>query len=154
MIKEKSYSAYILPVRKQDGLAHVALLDYGGGNYGPIGGRLDENEDFLTALRRELTEELGKKSLKLLNNIMEIPISYSFRHDSIERAEKRGAFMEEHHFFISYVTKDIDLKFCENRAEKISVIWLNINALTNPNIIKFDDEREFFASNLIPKIKI
>jgi len=47
MIKDISYSAYILPVR--DG--QVALLKYGENGYGPIGGRLDDGEDFLTALR-------------------------------------------------------------------------------------------------------
>ena len=57
MIKELSYSAYILPVRN----GQVALLKYGENGYGPIGGRLDDGEDFLTALRRELTEELGRK---------------------------------------------------------------------------------------------
>jgi len=153
MIKEKSYSSYILPVRKQNGIMQVALLDYGGGNYGPIGGRLDEDEDFLTALRRELIEELGEKSLTILDNIIKISTPYSFRHTNIERAEKRGAFMEEHYFFIGYITKDIDLEFCENRPEKISVVWLNINDLTNPDIIKFDDEREYFATYVIPEIK-
>lgn len=51
MIKELSYSAYILPVR--DG--QVALLKYGENGYGPIGGRLDDGEYFLTALKHELT---------------------------------------------------------------------------------------------------
>ena len=59
MIKDISYSAYILPVR--DG--QVALLKYGENGYGPIGGRLDDGEDFLTALRRELAEELGESVL-------------------------------------------------------------------------------------------
>ena len=148
MIKDKSCSAYIIPVRNN----MVAMLDYGNHNYGPIGGRLDDGEGFYDALRRELTEELGIESLKILNSITEIPTPYSFRHDNIARAEKRGAWAEEHHFFIAHVTDEIDLKFIENRVENISVVWLPIKDLLNPNVIIFDDMREFFAKYVINAI--
>ena len=82
MIKDKSYSAYIIPVRIQDGKAQVALLNYGENNYGPIGGRLDNDEDFETALKRELTEELGENALCILDLITEVPTPYSFRHST------------------------------------------------------------------------
>lgn len=114
MIKDKSYSAYILPIRN----GKVALLRYGEDGYGPIGGRLDDDENFKTTLRRELTEELGKQSLYLLDLITEIPVPYSFEHTTQERAEKRGAWAEEHHYFISHETENIDLTFCEKRNEK------------------------------------
>lgn len=42
MIKDISYSAYIIPVRA----GRVAVLKYGENGYGPIGGRLDAGEDF------------------------------------------------------------------------------------------------------------
>ncbi len=148
MIKEKSYSAYILPVSNNK----VALLRYGEDGYGPIGGRVDDGEDFKTALRRELTEELGEQSLKMLGLMTEVPIPYSFKHMSPERAEKRGALAEEHHFFITHETNDLDLQFCERRDENISVVWLNISDLTSPEIIKIDSMREFFAKHILPNI--
>lgn len=152
MIKDKSYSAYIIPVRIQNGKFQIAMLNYGSGNYGPIGGRLDDREDFTKALRRELAEELGQKSLTMLDLITEIPTPYSFKHTSQERAEKRGAWSEEHHYFLTHETNNLTLEFCEKRDEKISVIWLDSNDLVNPNIIKFDDMREFFAKHILPNI--
>ena len=148
MIKDKSYSAYILPIRNEK----VALLRYGEDGYGPIGGRLDSGEDFKTALRRELTEELGEQSLNLLDLVTEIPVAYSFRHTNPDRAEKRGAWSEEHHYFISHETGNLDLTFCEERDENISVVWLDIANLTDPQIIQIADMREFFAKHVIPNM--
>ena len=68
MIKEMSFSAYIIPVR--DG--RIAMLRYGENGYGFIGGRLDDGEDFKTALRRELTEELGIDATALMDDLIEI----------------------------------------------------------------------------------
>lgn len=150
MIKDISYSAYILPVR--DG--QVALLKYGENGYGPIGGRLDDGEDFKTALRRELTEELGESTSALADSVVEIPVPYAFRHPTPERAQKRGAWAEEHHFFIVHVPDDMELNFCENRPEEISVAWVDHNNLLNPKITPFDDMREFYATHLLPALSI
>ena len=148
MIKNKSYSAYILPIHNDK----VALLRYGKDGYGPIGGRLDDGEKFKDALRRELTEELGEPSLKMLNLITEIPAAYSFKHTDPQRAEKRGAWSEEHHYFISHETENLDLKFCEKRNENISVVWLDFTNLTDPQIIQIDDMRDFFAKHIISNL--
>lgn len=150
MIKELSYSAYILPVR--DG--QVALLKYGENGYGPIGGRLDDGEDFKTALRRELTEELGESASALADSAIEIPEPYTFRHPTPERAQKRGAWAEEHHFFIVHVPDDMELNFCENRPEEISVAWVDHNDLLNPKITPFDDMCDFYAMHLLPALSI
>lgn len=149
MIKDKSYSAYILPIRN----GKVALLRYGEDGYGPIGGRLDDGEDFKTALRRELTEELGEQSLKMLDLITEIPVAYSFKHTDPQRAEKRGAWSEEHHYFISHETENIDLTFCEKRNENISVVWLDIASLTDPQIIQIATMRDFFAKHVVSNLE-
>ncbi len=149
MIKDKSFSAYVLPVRDKQ----VALLRYGKNGYGPIGGRLDDGENFKGTLHRELTEELGKQSLKMLDLITEIPVAYSFKHPDPERAEKRGAWSEEHHYFISHETENLDLTFCEKRNENISVVWLDITGLTDPQIIQFADMRDFFAKHVIPNLE-
>ena len=148
MIKELSYSAYILPVRN----GHVAMLKYGENGYGPIGGRLDGGEDFKVALRRELTEELGGSASALVDNVVEIPVPYAFRHPTPERAQRRGAYAEEHHFFIVHVPEDIDLTFCETRPENISVVWMSADDLLKPQIIPFDDMREFYASHILPNL--
>ncbi len=149
MIKDISYSAYILPVR--DG--QVALLKYGENGYGPIGGRLDDGEDFLTALRRELNEELGDGATTLADNAVEIPVPYAFRHPTPERSQKRGAWAEEHRFYIVHVPDDVELNFCENRPEEILVAWVAPDDLLNPQITPFDDMREFYATNILPNLE-
>ena len=149
MLKDKSYSAYILPICNDK----VALLRYGEDGYGPIGGRLDSGENFKTALRRELSEELGEQYLHLLDLVTEIPVAYSFRHTDQKRAEKRGVWSEEHHYFISHETENIDLTFCEKRNENISVVWLDIANLTDPQIIQIADMRDFFAKYIIPNLE-
>ena len=149
MLKDKSFSAYVLPIRN----GKVALLRYGKNGYGPIGGRLDDDEKFKDALRRELTEELGEQSLKMLDLITEIPVAYSFKHTDPQRAEKRGAWSEEHHYFISYEIENLDLKFYEQRNENISVVWLNIASLIDPKIIQITDMRDFFAKHIISNLE-
>ena len=148
MIKELSYSAYVLPVR--DG--RVALLKYGETGYGPIGGRLDDGEDFKTALRRELTEELGADASALVDNVVEIPVPYAFRHPTPERAQKRRAYAEEHHFFLVHIPEDMELNFCEDRPEDISVVWISADELLTPEITPFDDMRDFYRSHILPNL--
>ncbi len=148
MIKDISYSAYVLPAR--DG--QVALLKYGENGYGFIGGRLDDSEDFKTALRRELTEELGETASVLADNAVEIPVPYAFRHPNLERAQKRGAWAEEHHFFIAHVPDDMGLDFCEERTEEIKVVWMSPDDLLRPEINPFDDMREFCMAHILPNL--
>ncbi len=148
MIKDVSYSAYVLPVC--DG--KIALLKYGENGYGPIGGRLDDGEDFKNALRRELTEELGESASALADSAIEIPVPYAFRHPTPERAQKRGAWAEEHRFYIVHIPDDMELNFCENRDEEISVVWMSADGLLNPQITPFDDMREFYATHLLPNL--
>ena len=132
MIKDKSFSAYILPVRS-DG--RVALLQYGDSGFGTIGGRLDEGEDFITALKRELTEELGSTTAELADVAVAVPVSYSFKHPNIVRAEKRGAWNEEHHFFIA-------------------VVWIEPKELLNPTITPFEDMRQYYEQYIIPLLQL
>lgn len=148
MIKEISYSAYVLPIRN----GRVALLKYGENGYGPIGGRLDDCEDFKKALERELTEELGRDAFALVDIAFEIPVHYAFKHATPERAERRGAWAEEHKFYIVHVPDDMDLNFCENRPEEISVVWVSPDDLLKPEITPFEDMREFYASHILPNL--
>ena len=149
MIKELSFSSYIFPVRG----GRMAILKYGENGYGPIGGRVDDGEDFVAALRRELTEELGPEAAKLADAAVTMPVPYCFRHTNPERAQKRGARAEEHHFFIAQVPADTELKFCEDRPEQISVVWLTPEELLNPSVTPFADMREFYEKHLFPAIR-
>lgn len=69
------------------------------------------------------------------------------------RAEKRGAWSEEHHYFISHETENIALTFCEKRNENISVVWFDIKDLTNPQIIQIADMRDFFVKHVVPNLE-
>lgn len=150
MIKDKSFSAYVLPVRS-DG--RVALLKYDENAFGAIGGRSDAGEDFITALRRELTEELGSTAAGLADVAVAVPVPYSFNHPNIARAEKRGAWKEEHHFFIAKMPGNMDLAFCESRPEKISVVWIEPKELLNPEITPFEDMRQYYKQYIIPLLQ-
>ena len=88
----------------------------------------------------------------LADQVVEIPVPYAFRHPTPERAQKRGAWGEEHHFFIVRVPDDMELNFCENRSEEISVAWVAPDDLLNPQITPFDDMREFYATHLLPNL--
>lgn len=148
MIKDLSFSAYIIPFRN----GQIAILRYGENGYGPIGGRVDDGEDFITALRRELTEELGANAARLADVAVALPVPYCFTHSSPERTEKRGARAEEHHFFIAPVPDDMELKFCEDRPEQISVVWLTPSQILNPSVTPFPDMREYYETNILPTL--
>lgn len=150
MIKDKSFSAYILPVRS-DG--RVALLQYGENGFGTIGGRLDDGEDFITALKRELIEELGGITADLADVAVAVSVPYSFKHPNIARAEKRGAWNEEHHFFVAKMPNNTDLTFRENRPEKISVVWIEPKELLNPTVTPFEDMRQYYEQYIIPLLQ-
>ena len=149
MIKELSFSSYVFPVHN----GRVAILKYGENGYGPIGGRLDDGEDFIAALRRELDEELGVAAAALVDDAVEIPVPYAFRHATMARAQKRGAWGEEHHFFIAQVPDGMELAFCEDRPDSISVVWITPAELLNPAITPFEDMVEYYKKHIIPVIQ-
>ncbi len=151
MIKDISLAAYIIPVKIGDNGAQIALLKYAKCSYGPIGGRIDDGEDAIIALRREIAEELGEDAAVMMDNVVLAAKSYDFD-VAPERIEKRGAFKESHSFYVTKVTDDMDLVFCEDRPGDIQVEWLPLAALTDENVIGFADMREYFELNVVPMI--
>lgn len=154
MIKEVSYAAYIIPVRFHNGKKQIALISYAPGAYGTIGGRFDDGEtNAVDALRRELSEELGAKSVFMADGAIEIKEPYKFK-VAEHRIEKRGAYNEAHLFFVSKVPDSTELNFVEEREETtIKVEWLDSEALVDENVIGFPDQREYFEKNVMPIIR-
>ena len=133
MIKDISYAAYIIPFRERGNKKEFAILKYEGG-YGDIGGRFDNNEtDARTALRREITEELGLEASFLADEAIEIP-THEISEVSKERIQIRGAYREDHTFFIVKVPDNLNLTFCEKREEKIILEWLPLSAMLDINV--------------------
>ena len=150
MIKEISYAAYIIPVRIIDGKKQIALLEYAPGAYGPIGGRFDEGEtNAIVALRREIIEELGQDAIFMVDSAKKISVSYKFK-VAEHKIEKRGAYNEEHFFFVAKIPSDTLFEFCEQREENIKLVWLDSESLIDSNIIQFQDQREYFKAYLMP----
>ena len=152
-MKEVSYAAYIIPVRIINNKKQIAILEYAPGAYGTIGGRFDDNEtNAKVALKRELREELGKKSEFMVDLAQEISEPYRFK-VAEHKIEKRGAYNEEHIFFVVKVLSDTILEFCEVREENIKVVWLDSEALVDENVIGFPDQREYFEKNVMPIVR-
>lgn len=147
MLCDKSFSAYIIPIRSDGRVAH---LKYGEKAYGLIGGRVAPGEKLADALRRELGQELGPHAVQLADMAWAVPVPYSFRHTSRARAEQRGALAEEHHIFIAHVPDDMDLNFCETRpGENISIEW----ATPDEFVQMYPVSRDFFETHIIPNLK-
>ena len=152
MIKDISYAAYIIPFRERGNKKEFAILRYEGG-YGDIGGRFDNNEtDARTALRREITEELGLEASFLADEAIEIP-THEISEVSKERIQIRGAYREDHTFFIVKVPDNLNLTFCEKREEKIILEWLPLSAMLDINVTYRKEKIEFCRNYIIPFIE-
>ena len=78
---------------------------------------------------------------------------HGISHREFARAEKRGAWNEEHHFFIAKMPNNTDLTFRENRPEKIPVVWIEPKELLNPTVTPFEDMRQYYEQYIIPLLQ-
>lgn len=150
-IREWKYAAYILPVRKIDGRAQVAMAVYKSGWHGLIGGRLDADETPRQAMRREVCEELGDSALYITDGAIEVPNTHKIR---VRDVLFRRAKNEEHTYFVSYVRPNTELVFCEKDNDGVDIKWIDLERLGDKDTISIDDMREYFVSTIIPFIKL
>jgi 8-oxo-dGTP pyrophosphatase MutT (NUDIX family) len=148
MIKEICDAAYIIPVRIKGEKKEVALLKYKDG-YGKIGGRCDGVETPRETLRREICEELGEAVAFLADMAKESRKPYEFK-NSEDGINSRGAKGERHFIFVVKIPNEIELMFCEEREDKVKVVWLPLVSLTDKDIIVYPDLRDYYAKHVLP----
>ena len=148
-IKELGYAAYIIPVREADGKKQVAFVRYKDGWHGKIGGRLNGDETPREALSREICEELGEASVFMARDAVQIPEKYICK---IHNIFARRARNEEWTYFITKVSCDTELAFCETDNPGACIKWLDIDSLSDEKIIVFADSREYYSRVIIPAI--
>ena len=115
----------------------------------PQGG-VNEGEDLLSAMRRELEEETSVKSIKILKElddwtVYELP---DYLLGKIWKGKYRG--QRQKWFVIRFLGHDKDINLNTSKPEFIEWKWTNIDDL--PSIIV--DFKKKLYMNLVPKIKL
>jgi len=96
----------------------------------PQGG-VDEGEDFLTAVFRELEEETSIKNVKLIKEIDEM-ISYELPNNLlgiIWKGKFRG--QKQKWFLMRYLGKDEDINIKTKNPEFLDWKWIELDEITN-----------------------
>ena len=115
MAQEKSCGALIF--RLEGGKRLFLLLHYAGGHWDFPKGHVEKGESEEQTARREIQEETGLASLEFLPGFHET-VSYSFRHNTGEEAQKQVAF------FLART----DEKLVRLSDEHIGFAWLPYSA--------------------------
>ncbi len=98
----------------------------------PQGG-VDENEDYLTAMKRELYEETSIKSIKIIKELNEW-LTYDLPPDllgKIWKGKYRG--QKQRWFFVKFLGDDTEININTKNPEFIEWKWLNMKDL--PEVI-------------------
>ena len=110
--QEKSCGALIF--RNEGGKRSYLLLHYAGGHWDFPKGHVESGESEEQTARREIQEETGITSLEFLSGFREM-ISYTFRHNTGEVAQKQVAF---------FLAKTDEKRVCLS-DEHIGFAWLS-----------------------------
>ena len=114
----------------------------------PQGG-VDQNENFLQAAKRELEEETGIKSVKLIKEL-EGWFEYDLPNYLLGKIW-RGKFrvQKQNWFIVKFLGNDEEINLEKDKPEFIEWKWLDIEKL--PNVIV--DFKKKVYEKLLPKIK-
>jgi putative (di)nucleoside polyphosphate hydrolase len=114
----------------------------------PQGG-VDEGEDLITAMKRELSEETGIKNITLLKEVegwseYELP---DYLLGKIWKGKYRG--QKQKWFIVRFVGKDNEINLETKNPEFIEWQWVEIDSL--PGVIVEFKKKVY--ENLVPKIR-
>lgn len=114
----------------------------------PQGG-VDEGENFVDAMKRELTEETSIKNIKIIKELQELTIYELPRYlvGKIWKGKYKG--QKQKWFIVRFLGKDNEIDINTQRPEFIEWRWLNIDNL--PEVIVPFKKKVY--EELLPKIK-
>ncbi len=114
----------------------------------PQGG-VDEGENFVDAMKRELTEETSIKNIKIIKELQELTIYELPRYlvGKIWKGKYKG--QKQKWFIVRFLGKDNEIDINTQRPEFIEWRWLNIDNL--PQVIVPFKKKVY--EELLPKIK-
>ena len=115
----------------------------------PQGG-VDNNEDFLTAMRRELHEETSIKNIKIIKEINQL-YEYELPEDLIGiiwKGKFRG--QKQKWFITKFIGKESEIDLNTKHPEFIEWKWIDIEMLPNV-IVEF---KKNLYTNLLKEIKL
>lgn len=114
----------------------------------PQGG-VDEGENFVDAMKRELTEETSIKNIKIIKELQELTIYELPRYlvGKIWKGKYKG--QKQKWFIVRFLGKDNEIDINTQRPEFIEWRWLNIDNL--PRVIVPFKKKVY--EELLPKIK-
>ncbi len=115
----------------------------------PQGG-VDEGENYIDAMKRELSEETGTKNIKILKELSgwqkyEIP---NYLLGKIWKGKYRG--QKQKWFIVRFLGEDKEINLKTDRQEFIDWKWIKAEDLTNV-IVGF---KKKLYENLLPEIKM
>ena len=114
----------------------------------PQGG-VDEGENFVDAMKRELNEETSIKNIKIIKELQELTIYELPRYlvGKIWKGKYKG--QKQKWFIVRFLGKDNEIDINTQRPEFIEWRWLNIDNL--PEVIVPFKKKVY--EELLPKIK-